>query len=122
MWERLKRRSSYQALPNTEPKKIDVYRDLHHPVFQNIRIIQVIMWQLLFQIIWFTKNDYYLKVDEERNIIQTETIITLNEVISPNALQQCLMYIYTGAIDKEYLDLHVSIYFFLKKKILKRDF
>lgn len=43
MWDKLKRRSSYQALPNTEPKKIDVYRDLHHPVFQNIRITQVII-------------------------------------------------------------------------------
>lgn len=40
MWEQLKRRSSYQALPTVEPKK-DVYRDLHHPVFQSIRILQV---------------------------------------------------------------------------------
>jgi Rho-related BTB domain-containing protein 1/2 len=40
MWEQLKRRSSYQALPTVEPKK-DIYRDLHHPVFQNIRIVQV---------------------------------------------------------------------------------
>jgi DNA-binding cell septation regulator SpoVG len=41
MWEQLKRRSSYQALPTIEPKK-DVYRDLHHPVFQSIRVVQVI--------------------------------------------------------------------------------
>lgn len=40
MWEQLKRRNSYQALPTVEPKK-DVYRDLHHPVFQSIRILQV---------------------------------------------------------------------------------
>lgn len=40
MWEQLKRRSSYQALPTIEPKK-DVYRDLHHPVFQSIRVLQV---------------------------------------------------------------------------------
>lgn len=43
VWEQLKRRSSYQALPSVEMKKIDVYRDLHHPVFQNIRVIQVII-------------------------------------------------------------------------------
>lgn len=42
MWEQLKRRSSYQALPTIEPKKQnDLFRDLHHPVFQSIRIIQV---------------------------------------------------------------------------------
>jgi Rho-related BTB domain-containing protein 1/2 len=40
MWEQLKRRSSYQALPTVEPKR-DVFRELHHSVFQNIRIIQV---------------------------------------------------------------------------------
>lgn len=40
MWDQLKRRSSYQALPITEPKR-DIYRDLHHPVFQNIRVVQV---------------------------------------------------------------------------------
>lgn len=42
MWEQLKRRSSYQALPTIESKKpIDIFRDLHHPIFQNIRIIHV---------------------------------------------------------------------------------
>lgn len=42
MWEQLKRRSSYQALPTYESKKqSDLFRDLHHPVFLNIRIIHV---------------------------------------------------------------------------------
>jgi Rho-related BTB domain-containing protein 1/2 len=46
-------------------------------------------------------------MDEERNsIIQTQTIVTLN--ITPKALQQCLMFIYTGTIDKEYMELQVS--------------
>lgn len=40
MWEQLKRRSSYQALPTFEPKK-DISRDLHHPIFQHIRIVYV---------------------------------------------------------------------------------
>lgn len=44
MWEQLKRRSSYQALPTIESKKpIDIFRDLHHPIFQNIRIIHVLI-------------------------------------------------------------------------------
>ncbi|CRL03470.1 CLUMA_CG016254, isoform A [Clunio marinus] len=84
MWEQLKRRSSYQALPTIEPKK-DVYRDLHHPVFHNIRVVQV---------------------DEERNsIIQNQTIVSLSKVITAKAMQQCLMFIYTGTIEPEYLQL-----------------
>lgn len=43
MWDQLKRRNSYQALPTVETKKeTDLFRDLHHPIFQSIRIIQVI--------------------------------------------------------------------------------
>lgn len=49
MWEQLKRRSSYQALPTLEPKKqTDLFRDLHHPVFQSIRIIQVFRFWIFF--------------------------------------------------------------------------
>lgn len=44
MWEQLKRRSSYQALPTIDSKKpIDIFRDLHHPIFQNIRIVHVLI-------------------------------------------------------------------------------
>ncbi|KAG5677214.1 hypothetical protein PVAND_006990 [Polypedilum vanderplanki] len=85
MFEQLKRRSSYHALPTIgEPKK-DVYRDLHHPVFQNIRIVQV---------------------DEERNsIIQLQTIVNLSKVITAKHCNNVLCFIYTGTIDKEYLEL-----------------
>lgn len=41
MWEQLKRRSSYQTLPTVEPRKLDIFRDLHHPIFQSIRIAHV---------------------------------------------------------------------------------
>jgi Rho-related BTB domain-containing protein 1/2 len=48
-------------------------------------------------------------VDEEKNSInQTQTIVTLSKIITAKALQQCLMFIYTGAIDKEYLEFKVS--------------
>lgn len=86
MWEQLKRRSSYQALPTVEPKRQpDLFRDLHHPVFQSIRVVQV---------------------ENGRNsLIQTQTIVTLSKLITPSAMHQCLKFIYTGIIDREYLDL-----------------
>lgn len=47
-------------------------------------------------------------MDEEHNsVIQTQTIVTLSKGITPKALHQCLMFIYTGTIDKEYLELQV---------------
>lgn len=49
-------------------------------------------------------------MDEERNsIIQTQTIVTLSKLVTPKAMEQCLMFIYTGTIDKEYLELQVSL-------------
>lgn len=53
-------------------------------------------------------------MDEERNsIIQLQTIVTLSKVITAKALQQCLMFIYTGTIDKEYLELQVNSIFII---------
>lgn len=49
MWEQLKRRSSCQALPTIESKThTDLFRDLHHPIFQSIRIIQVFCFVFKF--------------------------------------------------------------------------
>ncbi|XP_075160297.1 rho-related BTB domain containing isoform X1 [Haematobia irritans] len=79
MWEQIKRRSSYQALPLIETKRpTDLHKDLHHPVFQNIRIVQV---------------------DDGRGIHFNQTILTLTKLITPQALHQCLKFIYTGTID-----------------------
>ncbi|KNC28564.1 hypothetical protein FF38_05702 [Lucilia cuprina] len=81
MWEQIKRRSSYQALPLIEAKKpSELYKDLHHPVFQNIRIVQV---------------------DNGRGNLINQTIITLTKIITTQALHQCLKFIYTGTIEKE---------------------
>lgn len=113
MWEQLKRRSSYQALPTVEPKK-DVYRDLHHPVFQSIRILQVS--QLVFPVTNFLRKPltylFHFQVDSNRNssFTQTQTIVTLSKVITPSAMHQCLKFIYTGTIDKECLDMQVSVF------------
>lgn len=47
-------------------------------------------------------------MDEERNsIIQTQTIVSLSKVITAKAMQQCLMFIYTGSIEQEFLQLEV---------------
>lgn len=87
MWEQIKRRSSYQALPLIEAKKpSELYKDLHHPVFQNIRIVQV---------------------DNGRGNLINQTIITLTKIITTQALHQCLKFIYTGTIEKELNNIQV---------------
>lgn len=105
MWEQLKRRSSYQALPTVEPRK-DFYRDLHHPVFQSIRVVQVCN---PFSRGWLPNlTQISFQMDEERNsIIQTQTIVSLSKVMTAKAMQQCLMFIYTGSIEQEFLQLEV---------------
>ncbi|XP_017022734.1 rho-related BTB domain-containing protein 1 isoform X1 [Drosophila kikkawai] len=81
MWEHLKRRSSYQALPLMESKRSnDLYRELHHPVLQSIRLVHV---------------------ENQRGVNGLQTIVTLSKLISPQALHQCLRFIYTGTIDKD---------------------
>lgn len=49
-------------------------------------------------------------MDDGRNtsIIQTQTIVSLSKVITSQAMQQCLKFIYTGTIDKECLELQVN--------------
>lgn len=79
MWEQIKRRSSYQALPLIEAKRpTELYKDLHHPVFQNIRVVQI---------------------DNNNGIQTNQTILTLTKLITTQALHQCLKFIYTGTID-----------------------
>uniref|UniRef100_A0A1A9V2Z1 BTB domain-containing protein n=1 Tax=Glossina austeni TaxID=7395 RepID=A0A1A9V2Z1_GLOAU len=81
MWEHLKRRSSYQALPLIETKRpSDLYKDLHHPLFQSIRIIQV---------------------DNNRSNSVNQTIVNLTKLVTSQALHQCLKFVYTGTIEIE---------------------
>ncbi|XP_031619700.1 rho-related BTB domain-containing protein 1 isoform X2 [Contarinia nasturtii] len=91
MWEQLKRRSSYQALPTIESKKpIDIFRDLHHPIFQNIRIIH---------------NE---SSRHNSNLIQAQTIVTLSKLVTPQAVHQCLKFIYSGSFDIDYPNLKTT--------------
>ncbi|XP_043866249.1 rho-related BTB domain-containing protein 1 isoform X2 [Drosophila mojavensis] len=81
MWEHLKRRSSYQALPLVESKRSnDLNKELHHPVLLSLRQVQM---------------------ENQRGVSSVQTIVTLSKVISPQALHQCLRFIYTGTIDKD---------------------
>lgn len=87
MWEQLKRRSSYQALPLIEAKRSnELYREILHPLFQSVRVIPM---------------------ENNRGILLNQTIITLTKMITPQALHQCLKFIYTGTIDKELTDWQV---------------
>lgn len=89
MWEHLKRRSSYQALPLVESKRSsDLHKELHHPVLQSLRLVQM---------------------ETQRGVSAVQTIVTLNKLISPQSLHQCLRFIYTGTIDKECSNLQVNL-------------
>lgn len=47
--------------------------------------------------------------DKDNNIVQTQTIVTLCKIITAKVLRQCLIFIYTGTIDKEYIDVQVCM-------------
>ncbi|KAL0129664.1 hypothetical protein PUN28_001734 [Cardiocondyla obscurior] len=86
VWEQLKRRSSFQVLPtmDNQRKSNSATKELNHPAFQNIRICM-------------TEN--------ANGVQQPMTVITLSKLITPQAMQQCLQFIYTGSLDKRYHDL-----------------
>lgn len=47
--------------------------------------------------------------DDHSSIIQTQTIITLTKAVTARAIAQCLMFLYTGTIEKEFLKIDVSV-------------
>ncbi|XP_071570701.1 rho-related BTB domain-containing protein 1 isoform X3 [Temnothorax nylanderi] len=89
VWEQLKRRSSFQVLPtmDNQRKSNGATKELNHPAFQNIRICM-------------TEN--------ANGVQQPMTVITLSKLITPQAMQQCLQFIYTGSLDKRYHDLQTA--------------
>ncbi|XP_025271061.1 rho-related BTB domain-containing protein 1 isoform X2 [Camponotus floridanus] len=89
VWEQLKRRSSFQVLPtvDNQRKTNGATRELNHPAFQNIRIC-------------LTEN--------ANGVQQPMTVVTLSKLITPQAMQQCLQFIYTGCLDKRYHDLQTA--------------
>ncbi|XP_076651333.1 rho-related BTB domain containing isoform X1 [Halictus rubicundus] len=89
IWEQLKRRSSFQVLPtmDNQRKSAGATRELNHPAFQNIRVCLT---------------------ESTNGIQQPTTVVTLSKLISPQAMQQCLQFIYTGSLDKRYHDLQTA--------------
>lgn len=58
-------------------------KELNHPAFQSIRITQV----------------------EGLQTSNTQTVVTLTKLVTPQAMQQCLQFVYTGTIDKRFFEL-----------------
>lgn len=97
MWEQLKRRASCQILPTSDrDKPINASRELNHPAFQSIRITQV----------------------EGLQTANTQTVVTLSKLVTPQAMQQCLQFVYTGTIDKRFFELQVCINLYFSKQSL----
>lgn len=134
IWDQIKRRSSYQTLPteskssegtaggrNTRAKcetgrrkPVDVYRELHHPIFQSIKVVHNPLTQSETDKskMRFTVGDHRCSnvlVRHPLLSMASQTIVTLNsKVLSPSALEQCLKFIYCGSIDKDCLEIQVS--------------
>ncbi|XP_053977691.1 rho-related BTB domain-containing protein 1 isoform X1 [Hylaeus anthracinus] len=89
VWEQLKRRSSFQVLPtmDNQRKSAGATRELNHPAFQNIRVCLT---------------------ESTNGVQQPTTVVTLSKLITPQAMQQCLQFIYTGSLDKRYHDLQTA--------------
>ncbi|XP_076678483.1 rho-related BTB domain containing isoform X1 [Andrena cerasifolii] len=89
VWEQLKRRSSFQVLPtmDNQRKSAGATRELNHPAFQNIRVCLT---------------------ESTNGTQQPTTVVTLSKLITPQAIQQCLQFIYTGSLDKRYHDLQTA--------------
>lgn len=113
VWEQLKRRSSFQVLPtvDNQRKTNGATRELNHPAFQNIRICLV---RILIARTWVKKSSYnchiivnILQTENANGVQQPMTVVTLSKLITPQAMQQCLQFIYTGCLDKRYHDLQV---------------
>lgn len=95
-------------------KPVDVYRELHHPIFQSIKVVHNPLVQASGESgsgKRFTIGDprcSHVFVRHPLLSAPSQTIVTLNsKVVSPVALEQCLKFIYCGSIDKDCLEIQV---------------
>lgn len=109
VWEQLKRRSSFQVLPtmDNQRKTSGASRELNHPAFQNIRICLVSVDICAKSPLYRNHRRTTLQTENANGIQQPMTVVTLSKLITPQAMQQCLQFIYTGSLDKRYHDLQV---------------
>lgn len=91
VWDQLKRRSSCQVLTacnNSPSQRICANRELNHPAFTSIRVQQC--------------ED----LDSQGKITTSvQTVITLSKLVTAQAMQQCLQFLYTGTIDPKFTQL-----------------
>lgn len=88
VWEQLKRRSSCQILTCDSNRRLDVSREMDHPAFSSIRVQQC------------------EGLDHRGNPSSSlQTVITLSKLITPQAMNQVLQFMYTGTIDSQYCEL-----------------
>nr|XP_024219309.1 rho-related BTB domain-containing protein 1 [Halyomorpha halys] len=95
VWDQLKRRSSCQVLTsacnNSPSQRICANRELNHPAFTSIRVQQC--------------ED----LDPQGKITTSvQTVITLSKLVTAQAMQQCLQFLYTGTIDPKFTQLQNS--------------
>ncbi|XP_052122122.1 rho-related BTB domain-containing protein 1 [Frankliniella occidentalis] len=91
VWEQIKRRSSCQVLSCDSNRRLDISRDMDHPAFTSIRVQQ------------------YEGLDHRGNPSSSlQTVITLSKLITPQAMNQVLQFMYTGTIDSRYCELQTA--------------
>ncbi|GFG40591.1 hypothetical protein Cfor_06628 [Coptotermes formosanus] len=91
VWEQLKRRSSCQVLSTDSKQRLGVSRELNHPAFQAIRVEQC--------------DSAGSATQQGRSNNSMQTVVTLSKLVTPQAMQQCLQFLYTGTIDSRFCEL-----------------
>ncbi|XP_021938929.1 rho-related BTB domain-containing protein 1-like [Zootermopsis nevadensis] len=91
VWEQLKRRSSCQVLSTDSKQRLGVSRELNHPAFQAIRVEQC--------------DSVECTTQRGRSNNSMQTVVTLSKLVTPQAMQQCLQFLYTGTIDSRFCEL-----------------
>nr|CAD7393180.1 unnamed protein product [Timema cristinae] len=104
VWEQLKRRSSCQVLSTESNKKIGVSKDLNHPAFQTIRLEQCESFD----------------THRGRPTSSVQTVLTLSKLVTPQAMQQCLQFLYTGTIDSRFCELQVCSNTFVVRQEIRQ--
>ena len=64
--------------------------------------------------------EYSFQIENASGVQHQATVITLSKLVTPQAMQQCLQFIYTGSLDKKYHDLQVrfTITLFLSLNVI----
>lgn len=64
----------------------------------------MVLFALLLRAIYFQSEDTARGIS---SLIQTQTVVTLSKLVTPQAIHQCLKFIYSGSFDLDYPNLKV---------------